>query len=126
MNIDFIKFLKVAFVDHDAAALTAFAWILSFFAYIVLQIWFGYAWKGRWRVAALLALIGPVIFLIMIFVGLSYYPDQFGPYPQDISDFLSEPILAVWLFAPLGFIYLAIAGIARLIARRPGTALRGA
>jgi hypothetical protein len=59
---------------------------------------------------ALLASIGLILFLIMIFVGLSYCPDQFGPYPQDFSDFLAEPILAVWLFAPLGFIDLAIAG----------------
>jgi hypothetical protein len=39
--------------------------------YIVLQIWFGYAWSGRWRIAALAPSIVFVPVLIYAFAGLA-------------------------------------------------------
>jgi hypothetical protein len=68
--------------------------------YLTLQAWFGYAWTGRWRIAALIPLAGLVVFTCFNLRA-----------PVNITD----PLAAVMLFAPLGSVYLAIAGIARAI-----------
>ncbi len=113
-NIDWIK-LKLALLSHEWIAFLVLVWMLSIPLYIILQIWFGYAWAGRWRIAALIPLIGLALGLIIIFVGIPYYPDQFGPIQDPLDRFFAAAIAdVVWVF-PLGFIYLAIAGIARLV-----------
>ncbi len=82
--------------------------------YLILQAWFGYAWTGRWRIAALVPLAGLVVFACLNLRA-----------PVNITD----PLAALMLFAPLGSIYLAIAGIARAIfhgngaVAGPGTAV---
>lgn len=75
--------------------------VLSAPLYLILQVWFGYAWAGRWRIAALIPLAG--------FVAFRYSNLRL---PLGFSDLLG----ALVLFAPVGLIYLMIAGIAHLIA----------
>jgi hypothetical protein len=69
--------------------------------YLILQAWFGYAWAGRWRIAALIPLAGLVAFACLDI----RQPVGFG-----------DLLAAVVLFAPVGLSYLVIAGIAYLIA----------
>ena len=40
--------------------------------YLILQTWFGCAWAGRWRMAALVPLIGFVPALIIALLQLSH------------------------------------------------------
>ena len=68
--------------------------------YLILQAWFGYAWTGRWRIVALIPLAGLVVFTCLNLRA-----------PVNITD----PLAALMLFAPLGSVYLVIAGIARAI-----------
>jgi hypothetical protein len=68
--------------------------------YLILQVWFGYAWAGRWRIAALIPLAGLVVFMYL----------NFRP-PAEFAD----PLNALVLVAPLSSIYLAIVGVARAI-----------
>jgi len=76
--------------------------------YLILQIWFGLAWFGRWRIAALVPLIAFVPLLGVAVAGL-IGKSNLWPLP---------PIL----FAPLGFAYLLILGAARAIVRRRAAA----
>jgi hypothetical protein len=84
--------------------------------YLILQAWFGYAWTGRWRIVALIPLA-----VLVIFGCLNLRA------PVNITD----PLAALMLFAPLGSVYLTIAGIARAIfhagdvAPGAGTAVAG-
>ena len=106
-GLDWTK-VKQALETHDLAALLVLAWTLSIPLYLILQIWFGYAWVGRWRIAALVPLISLVCLPVLFFVGQSFDPDVFGPPSQSLFD---NPMVAVMLFSPVGFIYLVIAGI---------------
>ena len=72
--------------------------------YFILQIWFGCAWAGRWRTAALVPLIGFVAALMYSLLGLLHG-----------SNLWPLPII---FFAPLGFIFLLVLGIARAIVDR--------
>jgi hypothetical protein len=75
--------------------------------YLILQIWLGYTWTGRWRVAALLPLIGFVPALIFALVALSHDSNLWP--------------LTVIFFAPVGLIYLLVVAIARAIVNRRRT-----
>jgi hypothetical protein len=72
--------------------------------YFILQIWSGLGLTGRWRVAALVPLIGFVPLLIISLYALSQNSNLW-------------PIMIIF-FAPLGCIYLLAVGIARMIVRR--------
>jgi hypothetical protein len=72
--------------------------------YLILQTWFGCAWAGRWRMAALVPLIGFVPALIIALLQLSRGSNLWP--------------LTVIFFAPLGFIYLLVAAIARQVVSR--------
>jgi hypothetical protein len=69
--------------------------------YFLLQIWFAWAFRGRWRVAALVPLIGFVPALIISLNALSHDSNVW-------------PIVVIF-FAPLGCLYLLALGLARLI-----------
>ena len=74
--------------------------------YIVLQIWFGYAWSGRWRIAALAPEIAPVRdFAANTFdwvMGCTLvYCAMFG---------IGEFVLQAWLTGLLLFACAAVAG----------------
>jgi len=69
--------------------------------YLILQIWFGLALTGRWRMAALVPLIGFVPAVIVSLDALSRGSNLW-------------PIMIIF-FAPLGCIYLLAAGIARMV-----------
>lgn len=118
LHWDLIKLAKLAFVSHEPIAVLMLAWMISVPLYIILQTWLVYAWTGRWRITALIPLIVLALVLIVLAVGPSYDPDQFGPPPENWDRLYLPPILAVWLFSPLGLMYLAIAGIAGLVVRR--------
>src|SRR5271168_5054904 len=96
--------------------LLALAAMLFIVLYLILQAWFGYAWPGRWRIAALVPLAGLVALILFVFSKGPYHPDMPEP-PTEIEIY----ILAVMFFAPLGVIYLVIAGIAHRIWSRPTT-----
>ncbi|MGB6537793.1 MAG: hypothetical protein WBF58_17725 [Xanthobacteraceae bacterium] len=72
--------------------------------YLILQIWLGYAWAGRWRIAALVPLIGFILLLVGAAVeysrGANLWP------------------LPVIFFAPLGLVYFLIVGTARALTHR--------
>ncbi len=72
--------------------------------YFILQIWFGLAMTGRWRVAALVPLIGFVPALVISLDGLSRGSNLW-------------PIMVIF-FAPLGCIYLLAVSITRLALRK--------
>ena len=86
----------------EILGLVIIAGVLSAPVYLILQAWFGYAWAGRWRIVALIPFAG-----LVAFTGADLRA------PVVFSDLIG----AVVLFAPLGFIYLVIAGIARLTTR---------
>jgi hypothetical protein len=67
--------------------------------YFVAQIWFAYAWPGRWRIAAVVPIIGFVAALYYTLAGLER-GSNLWPFP-------------LIFFAPLGLVYLVIARIAR-------------
>jgi hypothetical protein len=110
-----MKFLHKAFVEFDPFTLWFMAWALTVPLYIGLQTWFGIAWKGRWRIVALIPLIGVALTAILGVVAHLKTPD----WPFELSDIVVVPVVSIMLFAPLGFIYEAIAGIARLSRRKP-------
>ena len=94
-----MKFLKLVFIDHDPLALGLIAWALTVALYVVLQIWFAYAWAGRWRIAALVPLIGVVLSMMFFVVVQSKIPD--APPFESVSDFLRIPGAGLNLvFAP--------------------------
>lgn len=104
-----MSLLQRGFAEHNPFALLVLAWLLTIPLYVVLQVWFGYAWRGRWRIAALAPLFGVAVAIALVMVGALRVPD--GP-PIRLSDvLLLVPADGVALFAPLGFIYLVIAGI---------------
>jgi hypothetical protein len=72
--------------------------------YLILQIWFGFAFTSRWRSAALVPLIGFIPALIISLDALSRNSNLW-------------PIMLIF-FAPLGCIYLLAVGIARGILGR--------
>lgn len=115
-NIDWMK-IKQALMSHEWIALAVFVWLVSVALYCILQVWLACAWAGRWRIAALVPLIGLVAFVLFLFIGQSYDPDVFGPRAEGPLDNL---IVGVLFFSPIGFIYLAIAGIVHWTRRKPG------
>lgn len=72
--------------------------------YFVLQIWFGYAWSGRWRIAALVPLILFVPVLIYTLLGLLHGSNLW-------------PLLLIFS-APFGVAYLLVVRVARAIVNR--------
>jgi hypothetical protein len=114
-----MKFLKLAFVDHDPKTWLFIAWALSVPLYLALQAWFGIAWTGRWRKAALIPLIGVGLATLFSAIVVATVPDN--P-PLDLAGVLSFPLLGLILFAPVGFIYEVVVGIIRMSVRRPITA----
>jgi hypothetical protein len=94
--------------------LIGLAWTLIFLLYLTLQVWFGCFWTGRWRIAALVPLVGLAALILFVYSKGPYHPNMPDPPPQ--SDFY---MLTVLFFLPLGVVYLAIAGIAhRVFGRR--------
>jgi hypothetical protein len=113
-NLDWIK-IKQAAMAHEWIAVGLALWLLAIALYLILQIWFGYAWTGRWRAVALVPLALLAGIAVMFLIGQSYAPDVFGP-PAQILDNL---ILALVFGSPLGFIYLVVAGAAHRNRRQP-------
>jgi len=111
-----MKFLKLAFVDHDPTTLWLLAWALSVLLYLALQAWFGIAWTGRWRKLALVPLIGVVLSTIFAVVVIRNTPDAWSP---EWSSVLLFPLLGLVWFAPVGCIYEVVLGVVRLSVRRP-------
>lgn len=109
-NIDWIK-IKQAAMSHEWIALVVLAWLLSVALYIILQVWLGYAWTGRWRIVALLPLIGLAALSLLFFIGQWYDANVFGPLARPFDNL----IVAFLFFSPLGFCYLAIASIVRRV-----------
>jgi hypothetical protein len=72
-------------------------------AYVVVQIWFAWAWVGGWRIAALVPLIAMVPAFLYSMAALSHGSNLWP--------------IAVILLAPVGFIYLVVVGAARVFAR---------
>jgi len=110
-----MKFLKLAFVDHNPATWLFIAWALSVPLYLALQAWFGIAWQGGWRKVALVPLIGVALATILCAVVATTVPDN--P-PLDLTGVLSFPLVGLVLFAPAGFIYEVIVGVIRVTTRR--------
>jgi hypothetical protein len=90
--------------------LMGLAWALMFLLYLTLQVWFGYVWSGRWRIAALVPLVGLAALMLFVYSKGPYHPNM--PDPPSQSDFY---ILTVLFFLPLGVLYLAITGIAHRV-----------
>jgi hypothetical protein len=111
-----MKFLKLAFVDHDSTTWLFIAWALSVPLYVALQAWFGIAWTGGWRKLALIPLIGLALATLLIAFVAVFVPDN--P-PLDLTGVLSFPLAGLVLFAPVGFIYEVIVGVVRVSVRRP-------
>jgi hypothetical protein len=111
-----MQFLHKAFVEHDRVLWLVVIWMLTVPLYVGLQAWFGIAWKGRWRVVALVPLIGLVLAMILVSVGAMIIPD--AP-PTDLNAMLAVPLAGIALFAPLGLLYEIVAGIVWLSRRRP-------
>jgi hypothetical protein len=72
--------------------------------YIVLQMWFGYAWSGRWRIAALAPSIVFIPLLIYALAGLAHGVKLWP-----------LPLIAL---APFGVVYLLGIRIAHAIVNR--------
>jgi|ERR1700722_7407026 len=83
--------------------------------YVILQIWFGCAWAGRWRVVALVPLIVVAGLAVMFSVLEGSNPEVWGPR----GPFTENLGAAFLLISPFGFVYLVIAGIVRRSRRRP-------
>ena len=75
-----MTFLHKAFVDFDPTVWWFIAWALTIPLYIGLQAWFGIAWKGRWRIVALVPLAGFV--LVSIFLCCRGLDDPRQPAPR--------------------------------------------
>jgi hypothetical protein len=73
-------------------------------AYLILQIWFGYAWPGRWRVAVLVPLF---VFVPALLYSLFAFSQGSNLWP-----------IVMIFFAPIGFAYLLLMGVARAIVNR--------
>ncbi|MGO9700808.1 MAG: hypothetical protein ACLPX7_16260 [Xanthobacteraceae bacterium] len=103
-----------AVMSHEWIALAVLVWLLCIAGYLTLQVWFGCAWTDRWRIAALVPLVGLAAVVVLAFIGQSYDPDVFGPVASPFDNL----IVSVLLLSPLGFIYLVIAGIVRRARRK--------
>ena len=116
-SFDWSKLPQIV-MSHPWSWSLALAWMVSILIYIILQIWFGYAWTGRWRLAALAPLIGLVLLIILFIVVMLNTPDF--PAPEAPWEFLVIPLLdSVILFSPLGFVYLLVIGIMHRVRGRP-------
>jgi hypothetical protein len=69
--------------------------------YFVLQIWFAGAWSGRWRIAALVPLIGFLPILVYSLVVLAHSSNLWP--------------LALIFFSPLGVAYLLAVRVVRAV-----------
>ena len=118
MHIDWTKTMH-GVMSHEWIALAVLLYLLCIAGYLIFQVWFGCAWTGRWRIAALLPLVGLASVVLLAFIGELYDPDVFGPVASPFDNLIAS----VSFFSPLGFIYLVIAGVVRR-ARRSRT-LRG-
>jgi hypothetical protein len=78
--------------------------------YFILQIWFGYAWPGRWRIAALVPLI---VFVPPLLYSLFAFSQGSNLWP-----------IVMIFYGPIGFLYLLLLGLARLVASRRPTRRR--
>jgi hypothetical protein len=113
-HIDWNKTM-LGVMSHEWIALAVLVWLLCVAGYLIFQVWFGCAWTSRWRITALLPLVGLAVVVLLAFIGQSYDPDVFGPVASPFTNL----IVSVLLFSPLGFIYLVIAGIVRRARRKP-------
>jgi hypothetical protein len=114
-----MNFVHKAFGEHDPAFWPVVIWALTIPLYIGLQAWFGIAWKGRWRIVALIPLIGVALAAIVLGIVAVTIPD--AP-PIDLNAILAVPLAAIFVVAPLGLAYEVIVGIVWLTRRRPATA----
>jgi hypothetical protein len=73
--------------------------------YIVLQVWFVRAWPGRWRIAALVPLLGFLATLVYSLVALTYG-----------SNLWPLPLI---FFSPVGVVYLLVVRGARAVVNMP-------
>lgn len=115
--MDWFK-VKQALMSHEWIALAVITWLVCIALYCILQVWFAYAWTARWRIAALVPLIGLAVFVAFLFIGQSYDPDVFGPRTAPLDNL----IVAILLLAPIGFVYLAITGVLHRARSKPGAA----
>lgn len=120
------KLYNLIFVSHDPFTLMLLGWALSVLLYIILQTWFGLAWIGRWRTVALIPLIGLALTVIGAFVLALTHAEQLECDSHDPSALFGVVFAAGMYFAPLGFIYLAIAGVTRVVVRKPAAITHGA
>jgi hypothetical protein len=112
------KLYNLIFVSHDPFTLLLLGWALCVPLYFILQTWFGFAWIDRWRTVALIPLIGLALTEIGAFVLTLTFADQLEFDSHDPSALFGLVFAAGICFAPLGFIYLVIAGITRLVAKK--------
>ena len=73
------------------------AWIMMLLLYLTLQVWFGYVWTGRWRIAALVPLVGLAALMLFVYSKGPYHPNM--PDPPSQSDIY---FLTALLLFPLG------------------------
>lgn len=99
-----IGLIATVIYTYTVLQLYAIAIIELFPLYLILQIWFGYAWAGRWRIAAFVPLIGLILLLVG---GVVEYSKGSNLWP-----------LLIIFFAPLGLIYFLIVGTARAMINR--------
>jgi hypothetical protein len=80
-------------------------------------MWLGYAWRGCWRIAALMPLFGIAVTATLVVVAALTIPES----PPIVLSALLLAILVdgVGLFAPVGLIYLVVVGIIRRARTRP-------
>jgi uncharacterized integral membrane protein len=110
-----MKIPHLLFVEHDSFTWSLLLWALTVPLYLGLQVWFGIAWKGRWRVVALIPLVGVLLTTILAVVIMLTTPDN---QPFQFQDILVPPMLGVIGFAPFGLFYEVVASIVRLSRRR--------
>jgi hypothetical protein len=113
-----MKIPHLLFVEHDAFTWSLLLWALAVPLYLGLQVWFGIAWKGRWRTVALIPLFGvalmTVLATIFAVVAARITPDW--P-PFEPSEILMPPMMGIILFAPFGLFYEVVAGAIKLSRR---------
>jgi hypothetical protein len=90
--------------DFDRSAWTGQLIMACVPVYFVLQIWFGCAWSGRWRIAALAPLIVFVPVVVYTLLGALHGSNLW-------------PLLLIFV-SPVGVAYLLLACAARAIVNR--------
>jgi hypothetical protein len=113
-NFDWTTLTQAA-MSHGWIALGALTWLAAIALYVILQVWFGCAWSGRWRVVALVPLIVLAALALMFSILQGSNPEVFGPR----GPILDNLVVALLLASPIGFVYLVIAGIVHRSHRRP-------